>query len=104
RHLPKPMMVLKTGLHYMLPIVALVWCLMVERLSPGLSAYWAVMLMLFILATQRPLVALLRKAGNVNRETIRGFMDVHDGLITGARNMIGIGVATASAGIIVGTV
>ena len=32
----------------------------------------------------------------------RGFNDLVDGLITGARNMIGIGVATATAGIIVG--
>ena len=31
-------------------------------------------------------------------------MDLIDGLAAGARNMIGIGVATAAAGIIVGTV
>ncbi|MFP5325818.1 MAG: DUF3394 domain-containing protein, partial [Gammaproteobacteria bacterium] len=33
-----------------------------------------------------------------------GGHDLIDGLVTGARNMIGIGVATAAAGIIVGTV
>jgi hypothetical protein len=31
-------------------------------------------------------------------------MNLIDGLIAGARNMIGIGIATATAGIIVGTV
>ena len=31
-------------------------------------------------------------------------MDLIDGLISGARNMIGIGIATATAGIIVGAV
>jgi TRAP transporter 4TM/12TM fusion protein len=34
----------------------------------------------------------------------QGFQDLLDGLVTGARNMIGIGIATAAAGIIVGTV
>ena len=36
--------------------------------------------------------------------TRQGFADLHTGLVTGARNMIGIGIATATAGIIVGTV
>jgi len=31
----------KTGLHYLLPIVVLIWFLMIERKSPGLSAFWA---------------------------------------------------------------
>ena len=34
----------------------------------------------------------------------RGFSELLDGLETGARNMIGIGIATATAGIIVGAV
>ena len=29
----------KAGLHFLLPVVVLVWCLMVELLSPGLSAF-----------------------------------------------------------------
>ena len=33
-----------------------------------------------------------------------GFCDLHSGLEIGARNMIGVGIATATAGIIVGTV
>ncbi len=33
-----------------------------------------------------------------------GFKDLWDGLVTGARNMIGIGIATATAGIVVGAV
>ena len=37
-------------------------------------------------------------------EARRGFDELVDGLISGARNMIGIGIATATAGIIVGAV
>ncbi len=102
--LPETGPTVKTGLHYILPVVVLVWCLMVERLSPGLSAFWATVLMMFILATQRPIFAFFRKQGGVKSEMKRGFGELIDGLISGARNMIGIGIATATAGVIVGAV
>ncbi|MCP5417559.1 MAG: TRAP transporter permease [Chromatiaceae bacterium] len=102
--LPAPGPTVKSGLHYLLPVVVLVWCLMVERLSPGLSAFWASMLMIFILITQRPLKAMFRGSGNIGAEMGLGFRDFIDGLISGARNMIGIGIATSTAGIIVGAV
>ena len=103
--LPIAGQVVKTGLHYLLPIVVLVWFLMIEQKSPGLSAFWASALMIFILLTQRPLKGFFRgKAAEMGVELKRGLDELVDGLITGARNMIGIAVATATAGIIVGTV
>jgi TRAP transporter 4TM/12TM fusion protein len=102
--LPAPGPTVKSGLHYILPVIVLVWCLMVERLSPGLSAFYATALMIFILLTQRPLLALFRGEGGLGGQVARGVRDLIDGLITGARNMIGIGIATATAGIIVGAV
>jgi hypothetical protein len=82
----------------------LVWCLMVERLSPGLSAFYGTLFMIFILATQRPLFAFFRRRGDLVAAARAGFHDLIQGLVAGARNMIGIGVATATAGIIVGAV
>ena len=102
--LPETGPTVKSGLHYLLPVVVLIWCLMVERFSPGLAAFWATMIMLFILATQRPLKVFFRKSGDLEHEFFKGLRNLVDGLIFGARNMIGIGVATATAGIIVGTV
>jgi TRAP transporter 4TM/12TM fusion protein len=102
--LPLPGPTIRSGLHYILPVVVLVWALMVDRLSPGLSAFWATTYMVFILVTQRPLMSLLRGEGNLGRAVRAGGTDLIDGLVTGARNMIGIGIATATAGIIVGSV
>jgi len=103
--LPDPGPTIKAGLYYLLPVVVLVWCLTVERLSPGLSAYYATLFMLFVLLTQRPLKAILRKTGESVAGCFKdGFVDSLEGLVNGARNMIGIGVATAAAGIIVGTI
>ncbi|MBY6202581.1 TRAP transporter permease [Maritalea mobilis] len=103
--LPTVKEVYATGLHYILPIVVLVWFLMVERQSPAKSAFYATALMLLIIVTQRPLKAIFRgQGGQMVSEFKGGLADLLDGLIAGARNMIGIGVATAAAGIIVATV
>jgi len=105
RELPEPGPTVKAGLYYLLPVAVLVWCLTVERLSPGLAAFWATLFLLFVLLTQRALKALLRRSGEELWPCLRlGAADLLDGLVVGARNMIGIGVATAAAGIIVGTV
>ncbi len=102
--LPIPGPTVRSGLHFILPIVVLVWALMVDRLSPGLSAFWATCYMIFILLTQRPLMAMFRGESQFANDVKEGFFDLIDGLVTGARNMIGIGIATATAGIIVGAV
>ena len=102
--LPETGPTVRSGLHYLLSVVVLVWCLMVEQLSPGLSAFWATMFMIFIMVTQKPILAALRGSGALGTAFKAGVRDLIDGLATGARNMIGIGVATAAAGIIVGTV
>ncbi|MBT5495912.1 MAG: TRAP transporter permease [Alphaproteobacteria bacterium] len=101
--LPERVSTAMAGLHFLLPVGVLIWCLMVERLSPELSAFWAVALMIFILFTQRPLFAYFRKQDLAGKLRL-GFDEFIEGMIAGSRNMIGIGIATAAAGIIVGTV
>lgn len=96
------------GLYFSVPIFILVWNLMVrtenlDRLSPALSAFWATIFMIIIALTHRPLKAFFRGEGHV-AEALAGWTDFVQGLILGARNMIGIGVATGAAGIIVGTI
>jgi TRAP transporter 4TM/12TM fusion protein len=102
-HLPRAWEVTRTGIDFLIPLVVLLWCLMVEQLSPGLSAFWACVSILGIVATRRPLLALFRRQdiAAAGRAAAR---DLIDGLAGGARNMIGIAVATATAGIVVGTI
>ncbi|MEQ6916206.1 TRAP transporter permease [Halomonas aquatica] len=102
--LPQTRPTVMVGLQFILPVVVLIWCLMVERLSPGLSAFWATVLMVFIMLTQRPITSIFRGRGDMAADLREGVLDLWSGLVTGARNMIGIGIATATAGIIVGAV
>jgi TRAP transporter 4TM/12TM fusion protein len=106
----------KSGLHHLIPVVVLIWCLMIERLSPTLSAFWAILTLIFIILTQGPIFAVLRGlAGSahgaaatgtdgIRAATLDGARALIDGLVAGARNMVGIAIATAAAGIVVGTV
>ncbi|MEO9685555.1 MAG: TRAP transporter permease [Tateyamaria sp.] len=94
----------RSGLYFLLPIIVLVYFLMIEQKSPGLSAFWATMLLFVILLTQRPLKAIFRGESDMANSFKQGVGDLIQGLIDGARNMIGIGLATATAGVIVGTV
>jgi TRAP transporter 4TM/12TM fusion protein len=102
-HIPTIQEALRGGLHFLLPIVVLVWCLMVLRLSPASAVFYAIILLLFIIITQKPLRNLFGGSGT-NGSWHEGFRDLIQSLQDGAKNMIGIGVATATAGIVVGTV
>ena len=103
--LPKAGDVARTGYYFILPIVILIWCIIVERLSPALSAFWATIAMIIVALTQHPIKAIMRgEAGVVGAAFGRGISEWVDGMISGSRNMIGIGVATGAAGIVVGTI
>jgi len=93
----------KAGLHYLLPIGMLIWCLMIEELSPSLSAFWAIVVLCLLMVTQRPLFDFVRGSRTPGAWT-QGLHDVVGGFVDGSRNMIGIGVATATAGVVVGAI
>ncbi len=95
-----------TGLYFLLPIIILLWCILPspERLSAHLSAYYACLAMIFIALTQHPLKAIFRGESDVFNRLKDGVCECVDGVISGARNMISIGIATAAAGVIVGSI
>jgi TRAP transporter 4TM/12TM fusion protein len=91
------------GLHFLLPIGMLIWCLMVEEMSPSLSAFWAIVMLVVLMLTQRQLIAVFRRVPAPGAWAA-GWRDVIGGMTDGSRNMIGIGVATATAGVVVGAI
>ncbi|MGB0682305.1 MAG: TRAP transporter permease [Magnetovibrionaceae bacterium] len=107
------------GLHYILPLAMLILYLVVFRRSAIASCLAAIETIIVIMLIQRPIIAWLgigaqKKAGNLAADFdlmmvmkaafLAGLRDIWEGLISGARNMMSVGVATAAAGIIVGTV
>ncbi|MEO6271200.1 MAG: TRAP transporter permease, partial [Lautropia sp.] len=102
---PETWPTVRAGLHFLIPIGVLIWMLMIEETSPSLAAFWACVTLLFLMLTQHLLISLFRaEPGKAIADLARGGMDAFHGLATGARNMVNISVATATAGIIVGTI
>nr|WP_255555765.1 TRAP transporter fused permease subunit [Rhodoferax sp. PAMC 29310] len=95
---------LRSGLYFVLPVGALIWNLVIEQLSPIRAAFWATLFLAFIVLTQRPLRAWFRGEPNKVASAWQGAQDLVDGLVAGARNMVTVAIATATAGIIVGTI
>ena len=94
----------KAGLHFLLPVVLLIWLLTVERFSPETSVYWATLFMVFIVLTQKIFLGIFRGSLDFVNQLVESINDIKFGFINGAKNMIGVGVATTAAGLIVGTV
>jgi TRAP transporter 4TM/12TM fusion protein len=94
---------LRSGMHYLLPVGALVWNLVIEQLAPTRAAFWATLFLAFIVVTQRPLLAWFRGSGSLREAGWQGAQDLLEGLASGARNMVTVAIATATAGILVGT-
>jgi TRAP transporter 4TM/12TM fusion protein len=95
--------VLFSGLYYLLPTATLVWGLMIMEMSPGLAAYYACLLMVLIILTKRPFIAWknrYRIGPALQNSASRLLLS----LVNGSKNMVGIALATATAGIVVGTV
>jgi len=91
------------GLHYLLPIVVLIYLLMIKRWTPGSAVFYSILFLMGIILVQhfwRPTQA----DDTVWVRFKNGISDVMRGMISGTRNMITIGVAVATAGIIVGAV
>jgi TRAP transporter 4TM/12TM fusion protein len=105
------------GIHFLIPILALIYTLVILRFSAVSAAFNAIMLTLAIMVIQRVVqscVAVLRPepgsagSGSLGQALLQGVIvsvrEILQGFVSGARNMAPIAVATAAAGIIVGTV
>ncbi len=103
-HLPEVRPTVLSGLYFSVPIIVLLWALAVKKYSPQQSAFFAVVTLIAVVLSHRPIKAWFRNQGNLSEQFKAGWQDFVSGMIDGARNMIGIGIATAAAGIIVGTV
>jgi TRAP transporter 4TM/12TM fusion protein len=104
-HLPSTWPTFMAGLFYILPVIVLIWCLIAERFSAGVAVSWAIAAQTVILVTQYCLRMLLLGRFDAFGNAVKfGMEDLIAGLATGARNMVGVAIAMASAGIIIGVV
>jgi len=104
RHeLPPFWATLRDGLHFMIPIVMLLYELVILQHSAEMSVFRAIMVLSVIMLVQPVIQARLQGLG-MWHGLKSGFIEWLLSLAAGGRNMAGVAMATASAGIIVGCV
>jgi TRAP transporter 4TM/12TM fusion protein len=101
--LPNLKETLLEGLHFLIPIGALLYELIYLRHSPDKSAFNSI-LWLFAVVFLKDLYDGRGRAGFVAQSLKKSLGTLYDGLASGAKNMVTVAVACASAGIIVGVV
>ncbi len=94
-----------TGIHYLIPVAYLMYVLIVLRESAQSSAFSAIWLLMVIMILQKPFIAVaIEKRGVTLNDIKEGFVDIFHGMVNGAKNMVPIALATAIAGIVVGSI
>ena len=91
------------GLHFLAPLFFLIYQLMILRHSPELAAYNAILALMALIFLQNLVKAVMNKTGLAEALKV-SLVQIWQSLVAGGRNMMGIGVAVAAAGIIVGVV
>lgn len=91
------------GVHFLVPLLLLIYGLVIARWSPGRSVMFTITLLAVVMFLQEPIKAYFMKKPLAPAFWL-GFQNIYQGLEAGARNMVGIAVAVATAGIVVGTV
>jgi len=87
------------GLHFLIPIFVLIYLLVVLRLTASYSIYYATIALIFV-----NLINKLIKQSNFQDALKIWFNQTIVGFEKGAINMVGVGIAIATAGVIVGAV
>lgn len=102
--LPPKLQTFLSGLHYLIPIFFLIYTLVWLQQSAISAAFNAIMFMMLIMVVQRPIAAVITGQPLEKNVFLQGFVDIFNGMVSGAKNMIPIALATAVAGIVVGSV
>lgn len=104
-NLPPKLATFLSGIHFLVPIFYLMYVLIVLRESAMSAGFSAILIMMVIMLIQHPFKALvLEKKKPTENIWIQGFIDIFHAMISGAKNMVPIALATAVAGIVVGSI
>jgi len=87
------------GLHFLIPIFVLIYLLVVLRFTASYSIFYATVALIFV-----NLINKLIKQSNFQDALKTWFNQTIVGFEKGAINMVGVGIAIATAGVIVGAV
>lgn len=96
--------ILLSGVHYLIPIFVLLYTLLFMRESAISAALNSIISLFVIIIIQNPIKKKLSGYSLNKHDFIGGFTDIFWAMVTAAKNMVTVAVATALAGLIVGSI
>ena len=105
-HIPSFTKTLRHGIRHTIPLIVLIVDLVVLRRSPKFAAFDAIVVLVIIYFGYNAWLALHNKNDGVSlgASLKRSLGDITQGVIAGSKSMLPVALATATAGIVVGTV
>ncbi|MFH1114811.1 MAG: TRAP transporter permease [Pseudomonadota bacterium] len=100
---PRFRKVFPTGLQYLIPMAVLLVELIYFRHSPQMSVFRAIAALVLVMMIQYPIESV-REGSSIAAGIKRAVIVLVESMAAGGRNMVPVAIATACAGIIVGTV
>lgn len=106
KDLPKFWPTFLSGIHFFIPLGFLLYQLLILRRSASLSAYYAIIALMGLMLVRNLIVDYKKHKTykTILSSIYYTFLEIWGSLVAGGRNMMGISVAVATAGIIVGVV
>ena len=93
-----------SGIHFLLPIALLIYLLIFKRWTAGTSVFYSIVFLMAIMIIQKLKPSKIQTINQLFLQILDGLLDIINGMIRGAMNMVNVAIAIAAAGIIVGAV
>ncbi len=93
-----------SGIHFLLPIFLLIYLLIIKRWTAGTAVFYSIIFVMIIMITQKVKFSRKFTITDYVDQILSGLLDIVNGMIRGAMNMVSVAIAIAAAGIIVGAV
>ena len=104
KDIPKLAKTFFSGVHYLIPIVFLIYLLIIERWTAGSAIFYSILSLMIIMVMQKIKPENILKPDLLYFDCIEGITDISKAMVRGAINMVNVAIAIATAGIIVGAV
>ena len=93
-----------SGIHYIIPILVLLFTLLILKESAISAAFNSICVLFLIMIVQEPAKKTIFGEKVGKSDFIVGFVDIFWAMVGAAKNMVTVAVATALAGIIIGSI
>ncbi|MDA3085903.1 MULTISPECIES: TRAP transporter permease [unclassified Campylobacter] len=96
--------IILSGIHYLIPVLVLLYTLLIAKESAISAAFNSICVLFVMIVIQEPIRKFIMKEKIEKSDFTRGFSDIFWAMVDAAKNMVTVAIATALAGVIIGSI